>query len=312
MIETAEDMDIAVVEVDEPEMTVSAKLIEKLNADLRAAARLLTRAEVRHLVRLYYQIQGTRMAAGSQARHDDQPSSLTNHMCDQLRIVEGQTRYALSKFAENDPMARMSMCIYGIGPVLASGLLSHIDIEKAPYFSHVRSFAGLYRKPWEKGEKRPWNAELRMLCWKIGDSFRKFSRRDECHYGHAYRERKVLLEERNANGRYAATAATSLETRKFRDKGVIEVYESGRLPQGRIEAWARQHAVELYLSHWHECATWLRYNRMPAKPWAHAHDTVEHDGRSYVSPQDMGWPEFGDEEMRERWRSEVNVKKRID
>ena len=45
---------------------------------------------------------------------------------------------------------------------------------------------------WGKGERRPWNAELKVLCWKLGDSFVKVSNKEGALYGRIYRERKAL------------------------------------------------------------------------------------------------------------------------
>jgi hypothetical protein len=38
-------------------------------------------------------------------------------------------------------------------------------------------------KKWEKGQKRPFNADLKTLFWKIGQSFMKFSNVEACFYG---------------------------------------------------------------------------------------------------------------------------------
>ena len=44
----------------------------------------------------------------------------------------------------------------------------HIDINKCPYAGNIFSFAGLNpKRKWEKGERRPWNADLKKIIWKI-------------------------------------------------------------------------------------------------------------------------------------------------
>ena len=54
---------------------------------------------------------------------------------------------------------RWARSIYGIWPVLAAGLLAHIDIEQAPTVGHIWSFAGLDpTKKWQPKTTRPWNA----------------------------------------------------------------------------------------------------------------------------------------------------------
>ena len=103
----------------------------------------------------------------------------------------------------------------GIGPVLSAGLISMIDINKAPYAGHLWSYAGYINKKWEKGQKRPWNAELKTLCWKIGQSFIKFKDHPDGFYGKLYDERKALYWQRNLNGEYVDRVNN--EIRKNRD-----------------------------------------------------------------------------------------------
>jgi hypothetical protein len=44
-------------------------------------------------------------------------------------------------------------------------LLARIDIVKAPTAGHIWRYAGLDPTVrWNKGEKRPWNAGLKVLC----------------------------------------------------------------------------------------------------------------------------------------------------
>jgi hypothetical protein len=54
-----------------------------------------------------------------------------------------------------------------------------------------------------KGQKRPHNAKLKVLCWKIGDSFVKQQSRENDVYGKVYGERKRLELERNDAGLFA-------------------------------------------------------------------------------------------------------------
>ena len=106
------------------------------------------------------------------------------------------------------------------------------------------------QKPWEKGMKRPFNANLKVICWKIGQSFMKLSNRKDCYYGQIYRTRKEFEINNNENGRLADQAAKALpHFRKTTD--AYKWYEKGMLPPAHIDARARRYAVKLFLSHMH-------------------------------------------------------------
>ena len=157
--------------------------------------------------------------------------------------------------------------------MLSAGLLAHIDITRAPTVGHIWSFAGLDpTKTWEKGQKRPWNSSLKTLCWKIGQSFMKFSNQEECFYGHLYRERKAREIARNEAGELAEQAKQMLERRNFRKDTIArKFYEEGKLPPAHIDARARRYAVKLFLAHWHEVAYVAHYHQPPPLPYPIAH-----------------------------------------
>jgi hypothetical protein len=100
--------------------------------------------------------------------------------------------------------------------------------------------------------RRPWNAELKVLCWKIGDSFVKVSGKDHAFYGRLYRERKLREVEMNDAGAYAETAAEKLRTSKVQSAELRRSLEAGRLSAGHLDARARRWAVKLFLAHFHQ------------------------------------------------------------
>ena len=158
--------------------------------------------------------------------------------------------------------------------MIAAGLLAHIDISKAPYASSIWRFAGLLPGQKKvKGVKRDWNADLKVLAWKLGDSFVKQSGHEKCYYGHLYRQRKELEVTRDKNDYNAETAAQTLLEKNIQDKATRAAYESGHLPDGRLDMRARRYAVKRYLSAYFEAAYILHYNKTPPDPWI-----VEHGG----------------------------------
>src|SRR3954447_11936130 len=166
----------------------------RLNRDIKLATATLERREARYLVDTYYQLQDYRNSTSNQARSmgkDEEPHLTLSFFQAQMATLERQVRSVLDTWTTTDSLGTWAKSITGIGPVIAAGLLAHIDIEKAPTVGHIWRFAGLDPTvTWGKGQKRPWNADLKTLCWKIGDSFVKFSGHEDGYYGRIYRERK--------------------------------------------------------------------------------------------------------------------------
>ena len=115
------------VEIEQPTpVTIAQDAVAKLSRDLRNAAKTMGLREARYFVGAYYDLQDYRIAA------------------------------VLDKWSAAQPMGEWSRAIVGIGPVIASGLMAHIDITKAPTVGHIWRYAGLDPTvKWSKGEKRP-------------------------------------------------------------------------------------------------------------------------------------------------------------
>lgn len=297
--------------------------IRTVRADFRKAARDLGRREVRYLVDLYYQIQDYRKASANQVRalsKSEEPHQVITWAKGEMGSIEDTIHAVLDAWtsADDDSVAAWARTVRAIGPVISAGLAAHIDIERAPTVGHIWSFAGLNPTVrWEKGEKRPWNASLKTLAWKIGDSFVKFSgevcstcgkrptpKHDEdkcvcevpamrpdprCFFGVVYRDRKAKEVARNESGEHRELAQQELVGRTWRDKTspTYEAYTAGVLPDGRIDLRARRYAVKLFLAEWHEEAYARRYGVLPPKPYAidrqgHAHEIAFPDASPFV------------------------------
>ena len=120
--------------------------------------------------------------------------------------------------------------------------------------------------------KRPWNASLKTLCWKLSESFVKVSNNPNDIYGHLYAERKRQEEARNQAGQFAAQAAAKLERFNIgHDTDAYKSYSTGFLPPGHIHSRAERWAVKLFLSHYHAVA-YETYHGTPApKPYVFDH-----------------------------------------
>lgn len=252
---------------------VTTKILVK---DLRECAKLFTNEEVRYLVDMYYSIQKFRINSMNQARalrDSGEPNRFVTWLGEQMQYLEDKIKTALDVYTSTRKLGVWCKSITGIGPVITAGLMAHIDITKAPTVGHIWSFAGLNPEAvWKKGQVRPWNARLKTLCWKVGESFVKVKNRPSDIYGKVYEARKALETERNQRGEYADKAAAILRQKNFgKDTEAYKWYSQGMLPPGHIHARAKRYAVKLFLAHYHHVAYLLHYGKEPPKPYVITH-----------------------------------------
>lgn len=249
------------------------EMSEKLSKDLRKAAGSLTPGEVRYVVQSYYTLQGYRIAAVAQTKElskREEPHELIEWLFKNFDLLEKEIVKTMDVFSDSRLVGRWAKSIYGIGPVLSAGLISHIDISIANTVGKIWRFAGLDPTvKWEKKEKRPWNADLKVLTWKIGESFVKVSNYEDDYYGKVYQKRKEIEEEKNSNGAFSDQASRILSEKNFRrDTTAKQCYTAGILPPGHIHARAKRYAVKLFLSHWHHVAYFEKFGEEPPKPYS--------------------------------------------
>lgn len=255
--------------------------IARLSRDLKSAAKTLSDDEARFLVDAYYMMQEDRKRANNQVRALEEavePHDVIGWLAAQSDTLEKQIKRALDAYSGSSPVGEWARSVVGIGPVIAAGLLAHIDIEKAPTVGHIWRFAGLDpTTKWNKGEKRPWNAGLKVLCWKIGESFVKVSGNPAARYGAIYVERKAYESAKNERRDYADQAERILTEKKIgKTTEAFKHYSEGRLPPAHIHARAKRYAVKLFLAHYHHTAYVDRFGTEPPLPYAialqgHAH-----------------------------------------
>jgi hypothetical protein len=255
-------------------MSATPEAIQKLSRDLRNAAKLMGVREARYFVDTYYDLQDYRIASGNQQRkllEGAEPSEFIEWLNSNLNVLEKQISAVLDKWSGAQPMGEWARAVCGVGPVIASGLLANIDITKAPTVGHIWRYAGLDpTSKWAKGQKRPWNASLKRLCWLCGESFVKVSGNPKDVYGKLYLQRKTYEQKRNDAGEYAAIAAERLADgrKKKLDAGLLAIFESGKLPAAALHERSKRWSVKLFLAHWHAEAFRLHYGTEPPKPYA--------------------------------------------
>ena len=324
-----DDADEALPDVDVSEYRFPHP-VGRVRKDILQAAGMLSKQEVRYLVDLYYEAQGFRMATSNQTRalgEAEEPESLLGWAKGSFLMVEDEIRRGLHVYSMKEPtgVGVWARSIVGIGPVIAAGLLAHIDIERARTAGHIWRYAGLdptqtwlgrtgAEKVIEEAfgtsreitedrflavcgaagrqpdalrriasdkdgkltrdslqraiSKRPWNASLKVLCWKIGESFVKVKGRPTDFYGHLYETRKLQEQQNNDKGLNAERAAAILKAKRIgRATEAYKAYSQGLLPPAHIHARAKRWAVKLFLAHLQHVMWEAKYQTPPPFPY---------------------------------------------
>jgi hypothetical protein len=266
-----------------PFMIPTLEPVSRLTRDLAEAAKSLSTSEARFLVDAYYTMQAHRIACANQARSlstSGEPHAVLVWLTDQNETLENQVKRALDKWTEQQELGRWAKSQYGIGPVIAAGLLAHIDFSKCETAGDVWSYAGL--APGQKrkrGEKSNWNPALKRLAFLIGESFVKVSGKPEAFYGQIYLQRKEYEQGNNEAGKYSEQAAAALADKKYSDDTAAKKnYEAGKLPPGHIHMRSKRYAVKLFLAHFFEIGFKLARGKEPPLPYP-----ISHLGHSHVT-----------------------------
>jgi hypothetical protein len=212
--------------------------------------------EIGEMVELYYDSQDLRISHANKKRTEP-PSELAEWLQFWAHAGETVISNALKRWVESDDSPAEAKWAYdqiGIGPVLASGLSAHIDVMKANSISGVWKFAGLapgFDKK-IKGIKLPYNARLKTLAWKVGESFVKVSGKENATYGQLYTEFKAEEIGRNEAGFYAQAAKRELAAKKFRSEDSVTKKRllAGMLSDAHLHARAKRRAVKIFLAHY--------------------------------------------------------------
>ena len=239
------------------------ELIKKIIKDLELKAN-----EIAEIVELYYDCQSMRIAHANKERTEP-PSELVEWLDFWMHAGETVIRGKLAKWVESDDSPAEAKWAYdqiGIGPVIASGLSAYIDPAKAPTVSSLWKYAGLApgfdRK--SKGTKLPYNARLKVLCYKIGESFVKVANKDGAFYGQLYGQFKAAEIGKNESGQYASAAKHEIETKKFsNDTATKKRLLEGKLSDAHLHARAKRKTTKIFLSHYWQKAREARGLEMP-------------------------------------------------
>lgn len=278
--------------------------ITRLDRDMRSASRLLGQREARYLVDCYYAIQDFRIQAAGQVRasaESEEPNRVLEWLFDSMRRLEGDVQKSLGEFSDRYLIGQWLQSLVGIGPVISAGLLAHLDVRGCKTAGHFWSFAGLDpTKKWEKKTKRPWNAKLKVLLWKAGESFIKFQGHEDDYYGKMFVERKASEWAQNLSGKNAEAAARALSEKNYGADTIARAWYEGNvkvswaeqavadgdgfpatlpaksrpkspevamLPPAHVHARARRWVEKVFLSHVHHAMYHNYYGEDPERPY---------------------------------------------
>lgn len=280
----------------------------KLSKDLKAAASNMGEHEARFLVDSYYTMQDQRIRTAGQIRAmsgDSEPHGVIDWLFNNSKGLENTVKSALGCYSRSRPTGQWLNSICGIGPVISAGMLAHFDYTK-PTASHFWRFAGLDPTvEWKKGERRPWNASVKTLCWKLGESFVKVQSRESDVYGFVYVAKKAKEIEINEARAFADQAKAKLE--KFNIGKTTDAYKcyiEGKLPPAHIHARAKRYAVWLFLSHLHCVGYFVKNLCLPPLIWSVAHGGHVH----VIEPPNMDVVDGFEDAWREQNPGSVTVK----
>ena len=255
--------------------------VRKLDRDMEKASSTLTAIEARYLVDSYYGMQMGRIRANNQIRaltQSGEPHESIAWLSTESRVLEESVKRTLGAYSANHPVGKRMRTVVGVGPVISAGLLAHIDITRAPTAGAIWRYAGLDpTSEWKKGEKRPHNASLKTLCWKLGESFVKVCNHKDAVYGKIYQERKEVELVKNEAGAFADQAAAKLEKFKIgKTTDAYKAYSIGKLPPAHIHARAKRVAVKMFLSHLHQVWYEIEFGKKAPVPYVFEFADKEH------------------------------------
>ena len=208
---------------------------------------------VRALVEVYYDVQKTRIAAehrirkaGEHGLSEASVEALMDWVGERMDKQEAELKAMVLKQIRDEPLWKEWLeGVKGVGPCIAGGLMAWVgDCSRFDTVSKLWAFAGMHVVDGEaprrkRGEKANWNATLRTLCWKAGQSF--------VRVGDGYRD--LYLQEK-ARLRILHPEPIPFDPpRKKKDGTALLQYSDGH-----VDAMARRKVVKVFLGHYWEAA----------------------------------------------------------
>lgn len=130
--------------------------------------------------------------------------------------------------------------------------------------------------------KPPYNKDLKIMMFIIGDMFIRNSGRPKSLYGRIYKEKKLEYLRKNKEGFFADQAKQILEEKNFDTSSVTyKKLIEGQLSNAHLNARARRYAVKLFISHVFEAMYYAEFKEEPPKTYV-----IEYMGHhDYIAPE---------------------------
>lgn len=128
--------------------------------------------------------------------------------------------------------------------------------------------------------KPPYNTDLKVMMFKIGESFTKQCNKPNSLYGRLFKERKAYEMEKNKNLDYKDQALLKAE-KIGKNTDAYSWYSKGMLPPAHINRRAQRYATKLFISHFFECMYLYYYGVEAPIPYV-----IDHMGHvDYIEPE---------------------------
>lgn len=145
-----------------------------------------------------HRIQMTNRISAVEDGRSSVDTAIIEHLSERFQTLEDEITQLATEAVRDHEMWPWLKAVKGIGPTLAGALVSHIDIARPNSVSGLWRYAGqgvnnstgLRDRP-TKGEKLPYNAELKRLCYVIASAFM----RSNSPYRIEYDEKRAYYEE---------------------------------------------------------------------------------------------------------------------
>lgn len=157
-------------------------------------------SDLKYLENLRITMQRERIRMGNRKSATDRNVSSANpeliqRYADRFQAIEDEAAADIAEAVKDHLMWDWMQRVKGIGPGLAGCLFAHIDITRADSVSALWRYAGQgvtdgQRDKAIKGQKLPYNAELKRICYLIASSFMKCN----SPYREEYEEAKAFYQ----------------------------------------------------------------------------------------------------------------------
>lgn len=210
---------------------------------------------MRDIVSAYYRMQSERSilsAHSDKLQESEYNHDVLNRVSDVFVSIEDSLYPLFETFSLQYKVGQWALLHSGITPVFVAGLISNIDISKAYNVSSVYRYCGIDPSlTYVKGSKVLWNADLKSLVWKIGQSISKCTTSKNSFYVDLYHQNRTSCQQINLSGGYSHKAKDILTNRNIKNTAIRRKLESGFLPDVYIDAQARKFVVKIFLAHFH-------------------------------------------------------------